>query len=96
MEDGSARHRLGGVRPITWFIVTVNVIFPFWVLHGLQAGATLNCAKIFYDKCVPGPEPAGSPLLPMLLMWVFVDIALAIAWVITRPRPQLQGPSPYS
>lgn len=87
---------LGRLRPISWFIVVVNLIFPLWVLHGLQSGATLSCAKVFYDNCVANPNTASSPLVPMLLMWVFADIALGIAWAVTRPRPQLRGPSPYS
>ena len=83
-------------RPITWFIVMVNLIFPLWVVHGLQSGSTLNCAKAYYNNCVAGPAGTSTPLVPMLMMWVFADIALAIAWVVSRPRPQLQGPSPYS
>jgi hypothetical protein len=86
----------GRWRPITWFIVAMNAMFPLWVLHGLQSGAVLSCAKFFYNHCVATTEAASSPLVPMLLMWLFVDIALGIAWVISRPRPQLQGPSPYS
>lgn len=83
-------------RPITWFIVVINAIFPLWVLHGLQSGSAMNCAKAYYNNCVAAPMAASSPLLPMLLMWVFADLALAIAWVMSRPRPPLQGPSPYS
>ena len=83
-------------RPITWFIVMVNLIFPLWVVHGLQSASTLNCAKAYYNNCVAGPVGTSTPLVPMLMMWLFADIALAIAWVVSRPRPQLRGPSPYS
>ncbi len=86
----------GRSRPITWFIVTVNLIFPLWVLHGLQRGVSMSCAKFSYDNCVEIYGAASSPLIPMLLMWVFTDIALGIAWVVSQPRPPLQGPSPYS
>jgi hypothetical protein len=83
-------------RPLTWFIVVVNLIFPLWVLHGMRRDAVLVCAKAFYNNCVAAPQAASSPLVPMLLMWVFADLALAIAWLLSRPRPQLQGPSPLS
>lgn len=86
----------GRARPITWFIVLVNLIFPLWVLHGMQSSAAMSCAKVFYNNCVAASETASSPLVPMLLMWVFADIALGIAWAVSRPRPQLQGPSPFS
>lgn len=96
MGDRSVLHSWGQTRPITWFIVVVNLIFPLWVLHGLQSGPTLSCAKVFYNNCVAAPNAASSPLVPMLLMWLFADIALGVAWVVSRPRPKLQGPSPYS
>ena len=83
-------------RPITWFILAVNLIFPLWVLHGMQRTTAMTCAKYFYDNCVAASAAASSPLVPMLVMWLFADLALGIAWVVTRPRPQLQGPSPYS
>lgn len=90
--QGSWRH----FRPITWFIVGVNLLFPLWVLHGLQTNSTLTCAKFFYNQCVAGPAGSSTPLIPMLAMWLFADIFLAVGWVISRPRPELRGPSLYS
>jgi len=84
------------MRPISWFIVMVNLLFPFWVLHGLNSNSTLSCAKVFYNNCVQTSPAASTPLIPMLMMWFFADIFLLVAWVISRPRPQLRGPSPYS
>ena len=40
---------------------------------------------------------AGRYVLPLAQTPpLLADLALAIAWVMSRPRPPLQGPSPYS
>lgn len=83
-------------RPITWFIVGANLLFPLWVLHGLQANSTLSCAPVFYNNCVATHPEASSPLIPMLTFWLFADIFLLAGWLISRPRPPLRGPSHLS
>jgi len=83
-------------RPVTRFIIGVNLVFPLWVLHGLQPHATLSCAKAVYNNCVPSATAASSPLIPMLTMWLFADIFLLVGWAISRPRRKLSGPSPFS
>ena len=76
-------------RPITWFALVVNAIFPLWLLHGLQLGETGYCSAV-------GCTAPSNPLIGMLVIWFIADLLLAAAWALTLPREPGIGPSPFS
>ncbi len=79
-------------RPITWFAIVVNAIFPFWVLHGMRVAEQVHCTAAGCSTFGQGT----SPLIPMLVVWFIADLGLGLAWSLTLPREFGVGPSPYS
>ena len=79
-------------RPVTWFIVVTNAIFPLWLLHGMSLAERQRCTP---DGCTTFGH-GSSPLISMLLVWLVADLMMGAAWALTLPRPRGQGPSPFS
>lgn len=74
-------------RPITWFIVVVNALFPLWVLHGLSLSNRPTCTPETVVLCVDRVTGvASSTLVPSLLLWLLADVLLLIVWLVTRQR----------
>ncbi len=79
-------------RPITWLVLVTNLLFPLWVLHGMDLAERQRCTG---EQCTTFGQ-GSSPLIPMLMIWLFADLILVAAWALTLPRPQGRGPSPLS
>jgi hypothetical protein len=76
-----------GWRPLTWFILVVNVLFLIWMIS-LGGAAAENCDDVTraeMDACEAGTAigaTLGAGLI--IFLWVAADVILGIVWLVTN------------
>ena len=66
-------------RPLTRFVIAVQVIFVIWLFWHFMASYNSCSARGNYsDACI------GSQLPSIFVFWVLVDVILGVIWMVTN------------
>jgi len=77
------------LRPFTWFILAVNVLFLVWVVSA-PSGASKGCAGLTGDQlqaCRAGTTVGTAiGVAVIIFLWVATDVILGVVWLVTNRR----------
>jgi hypothetical protein len=73
-------------RPLTWVILTVQVLFVIWLIAGFNAASDSTCSKADYaDACRAGEAiGTGIGIGIIIFLWALVDVILGVIWLVTN------------
>ena len=73
-------------RPLTWVILTVQVLFVIWLIAGINAVSKDTCSTSEYsDACQAGQAiGAGIGIGIVIFLWALVDVILGVIWLVTN------------
>lgn len=68
-------------RPLTWFILGVQVLFVTWLIANVISGFDA-CSNQSSDGCRAG-EAIGTKIGVGIFVFLCVDVLLGVLWVVT-------------
>jgi hypothetical protein len=78
------------LRPLSWVIIAVNILFVVWLIGGLGSAVKDSCAGETGDQltaCQAGTAiGAGIGGFMILFLWVMVDIILLVIFLVTKKK----------
>lgn len=76
------------LRPFTWIILAINVLFLVWIIRGTASAGSQPCPPGLSPEACTAASQVGTGIGAALIiaLWVAVDIILGILWLITRPK----------
>jgi hypothetical protein len=80
---------MGKLRPLSWVIIAVNVLFLWSLLTGVGSNAT-SCDGLSGDSlsaCQAGTAiGTGIGVLMLIVLWAFIDIILLVIFLVTNKK----------
>lgn len=75
-------------RIFTYVILVVNLIFLIWIITGASSGDDKkNCSGLTAQQCHDANTVGkGIGVALIIILWVIIDVILAILWLITNRK----------
>ena len=78
------------LRPLSWVIIVVNILFAWWLIGGVGSAVSESCEGLTGDdltSCQAGTAiGAGIGVIFILFLWVMVDIILLVIFLVTKKK----------
>jgi hypothetical protein len=72
-------------RPLTWFILAVQVLFIVWLIAGVNSASDTCSNDQYSDACRAGEAIGmGIGIGLVLFLWALVDVILGVIWLVTN------------
>ena len=78
------------LRPLSWVIIVVNILFVWWIFGGVGSAVNDSCKGLTGDDlttCQAGTAVgAGIGVFFILILWVMIDIILLVIFLVTKKK----------
>lgn len=78
------------IRPLSWVIIVINVIFVWWLVAGVGGAVKNSCTGLTGDSftvCQGGTAVgAGIGAFLIVFLWALVDVILLVIFLVTNKR----------
>jgi hypothetical protein len=78
------------LRPLSWVIIAVNLLFVWWIIGGVGGAVAESCTGMTGDElsaCEAGTAiGAGIGTMFILFFWVVIDIILLVIFLVTNKK----------
>jgi len=70
-----------------WVFLAIQVLFLIWIIAGSNSGGSADCGSLDAQTCSDAAAVGtGIGIMLILVLWVIVDIILALTYLIFRKR----------
>jgi hypothetical protein len=80
------------LRPLSWVILAINILFVWWLFAGLGSAVQESCEGMTgsdLEACQAGTAiGAGLGGILIMTLWVMVDIILLVIFLVTKKKPR--------
>lgn len=78
------------LRPLSWIIIIVNILFVWWLVGGVGGAVNESCAGLNGDDltaCQAGTAiGAGIGTIFIIFLWAAVDVILLVVFLVTNKK----------
>lgn len=78
------------LRPLSWIIIGINILFAFWLFGGVGSAVSDSCVGETGDAltaCQAGTAiGAGIGTFMILTLWMIVDVILLVIFLVTKKK----------